>query len=84
MATTAHDAVCCTCKKIKSMVRCEGCSKTFCFVHIVEHHNELSEQLSQTENQFNKLKIEIDEQKTDLYKHKLMNGKMSLSKRFDI
>ncbi|CAF5132832.1 unnamed protein product, partial [Rotaria sp. Silwood1] len=37
-----------------------------------EHHNELSEQLGQCEDQFNAVKIKIEQQKTEPQKNELM------------
>ncbi|CAF3508776.1 unnamed protein product, partial [Rotaria sp. Silwood2] len=53
-------------------MKCSGCSQDFCFDHIAEHRNELSEQLGQCEDQFNEVKIKIEEQKTEPQKNELM------------
>ncbi|CAF1267424.1 unnamed protein product [Rotaria sp. Silwood1] len=72
MATITAKTSCVKCKKIKNTLKCSGCSQDFCFDHIAEHRNELSEQLSQCEDQFNEVKIKIDEQKSEPQKNKLM------------
>ncbi|CAF1058738.1 unnamed protein product [Rotaria sordida] len=72
MATTTDKIPCVKCKKPKNAVTCPGCSQAFCLSHVNEHHNELSEQLVTIEDQFNELRIEIDEQKSELQKHELI------------
>ncbi|CAF3749212.1 unnamed protein product, partial [Rotaria sordida] len=72
MATATNKTLCIKCKKSKTTMKCSGCSKDFCFDHIDEHRNELSEQLGTIEDQFNDFKIGIDEQKADRQKHELM------------
>ncbi|CAF4780987.1 unnamed protein product [Rotaria sp. Silwood1] len=72
MATTTQGIVCIKCKKTKRIVTCKGCSKDFCADHLNEHHNELSEQLGKTEDQFNEFKIQIEGQKAELQQHELM------------
>ncbi|CAF3931803.1 unnamed protein product [Rotaria sp. Silwood1] len=72
MATTTQGIVCIKCKKTKRIVTCKGCAKDFCADHLNEHHNELSEQLGKTEDQFNEFKIQIEGQKAELQQHELM------------
>ncbi|CAF4522554.1 unnamed protein product [Rotaria sp. Silwood2] len=72
MATTTQRMVCVKCKRTRSLATCKGCSKDFCLNHINEHHNELSEELGKTEDQFNEFRIEIDKQKTEPQKYNLM------------
>ncbi|CAF4031574.1 unnamed protein product [Rotaria sp. Silwood2] len=72
MATITGKNYCVKCKKPKTTVKCSGCSQDFCFDHISEHRNELSEQLGRTEDQYNELRIEIDEKKIEPQKHELM------------
>ncbi|CAF1196874.1 unnamed protein product [Rotaria sp. Silwood1] len=72
MGTKAQQTVCAKCKKTKAIVTCKGCSTDFCVDHSNEHHNELSEQLSKAENQFNQFKSEIEVQKAKPQIHELM------------
>ncbi|CAF5125542.1 unnamed protein product [Rotaria sp. Silwood1] len=72
MATTTGKTSCIICKKSKMTVKCSGCSKDFGLNHISEHHNELSQQLGTIEDQFNDLKLEMDEQKSNPQKPELM------------
>ncbi|CAF3160546.1 unnamed protein product [Rotaria sp. Silwood2] len=72
MATKTDEKFCVTCKKTKNTVKCSGCSTDFCSDHIVEHRNELSEQLNTIEDQFNELKIRIAGQNVKQQKHELM------------
>ncbi|CAF3647517.1 unnamed protein product [Rotaria sp. Silwood1] len=72
MATTTGKTSGVICKKSKITVKCSGCSKDFGLNHISEHRNELSQQLGTIEDQFNDLKLEMDEQKSNPQKPELM------------
>ena len=67
-ATTAKTH-CVKCQKQKSTVKCGGCIKDFCLTHMNEHHQELSAQLAQTEDQYNQFKSTLDDQDVVLHKH---------------
>jgi chromosome condensin MukBEF ATPase and DNA-binding subunit MukB len=50
MATATTDKNrCAICSKEKRTVRCEGCSQTFCYSHLGDHRQELSQQLDEVE-----------------------------------
>lgn len=71
-ATTIGKTFCVKCKRPKHTVRCEGCSQDLCFNHIIEHRNDLIEQLNRTEDQLKEFKNEMDEQRAEPHKHELM------------
>ena len=52
-ATTIGKAECVQCGKERSAVRCEGCLKTFCYKHLADHRQELSQQLDDIETNRN-------------------------------
>ncbi|CAF0903670.1 unnamed protein product, partial [Rotaria sordida] len=66
MATATDAARCVICKKVKSTVRCEGCSQMFCYSHLPVHHQELSQQLNEIEQNRDLLKQTLIQQTTDL------------------
>lgn len=72
MATANDKLICVKCKKPKSTVKCEGCAKHFCLVHMNEHHQQLSEQLSQTEDRYNQFKNAIEGRTSDSRRHPLI------------
>ena len=72
MATANDKVVCVKCQKTKNTVRCGGCAKDFCLTHMNEHHQELSEELAQTEDQYNQFKNTIEERKRDFHRHALI------------
>jgi hypothetical protein len=45
--TTLDKVQCVTCGKEKSIIRCEGCLKSFCFNHFGDHRKEFSIQLEE-------------------------------------
>jgi len=71
-ATKADNNACVTCGKARSTVRCIGCSKDFCFDHIVGHRDELSQRLAKVVDQYNQVRIVLEEQELQAEKHKLM------------
>ena len=73
MATVTDKTPCVICNKLRAAtVQCKGCSNEFCFTHYVDHHRELGNQLSQTEDQYNQLKSTIDQQKTEPSQHRMI------------
>ncbi|CAM4817381.1 unnamed protein product [Rotaria magnacalcarata] len=69
---TTHRAVCCQCKKTKGTLICDECSKDFCPKHMIEHVDDLCEQLNKTDDQFNQFKLQIEEQLVKPETHELM------------
>ena len=47
MAMAANKERCVTCGKEKAVMKCEGCSKSFCYNHVIDHRQELSQQLDE-------------------------------------
>ena len=72
MATAASKGRCLICKKEKATTRCHGCSEDFCFNHLVEHRQELSQQFDHLENQRNLFRQTLTEQTKNPQKHVLV------------
>jgi uncharacterized phage infection (PIP) family protein YhgE len=53
MATGVSKSRCLICEKEKATVKCSGCLEDFCFDHLVEHRQQLNQQLDYLENQRN-------------------------------
>ncbi len=47
MAMAAGKGHCATCDKENAILKCEGCTKTFCWDHVVTHRQELSKKLDE-------------------------------------
>jgi uncharacterized Fe-S cluster-containing radical SAM superfamily protein len=72
MATATGKALCITCNKEKSAVRCEGCQQIFCRNHLTDHCQELSEQLDEIEINRDLFQQTLNEQINDPQKHFLI------------
>ncbi|CAF3209705.1 unnamed protein product [Rotaria socialis] len=69
---TTHRAVCCQCRKTKGTLICDECSKGFCPKHMIEHVDDLREQLNKTDDEFSQFKLQIEEQLVKPEAHELM------------
>ncbi|CAF3946626.1 unnamed protein product [Rotaria sordida] len=50
MGTTTTDRnLCETCRKVKGVSKCEGCSNIFCYNHFIDHRQQLNKQLDEVE-----------------------------------
>jgi len=72
MATGTGKGRCITCGKEKSAVRCEGCLQLFCYSHLTDHRQELSQQLDDIEVNRDLLRQKLTEQTTNPKKHSLI------------
>ena len=72
MATATSKGRCLICKKERATTRCHGCSEDFCFNHLVEHRQELSQQFDHLENQRNLFRQILTEQTNNPQKHVLV------------
>jgi hypothetical protein len=72
MATATGKGRCITCSKEKRVVRCEGCSQLFCFDHLPDHRQELSQQLDDIEIHRDVFRQTLIEQTDDPNKHLLI------------
>jgi hypothetical protein len=72
MATATGKGRCITCSKEKRAVRCEGCSQLFCFDHLPDHRQELSQQLDDIEVRRDVFRQTLTEQTTNPNKHSLI------------
>jgi hypothetical protein len=72
MATAIGKDRCSTCAKEKRVVRCEGCSQLFCFDHLPDHRQELSQQLDDIEVHRDIFRQTLIEQTDDPNKHLLI------------
>ncbi|CAF3872481.1 unnamed protein product [Rotaria sp. Silwood1] len=65
MATGTGKAQCSKCNKVKSAVRCEGCSRLFCYDDLPHHRQELSKELDEIETNRNLFRQTLTEQTQD-------------------
>jgi hypothetical protein len=73
MATgTTDKSYCVKCPKQKNISKCEGCARNFCPTHAIEHQQELSLQLGQTEDRYNQFHDTLQHQDAVLNQHPLM------------
>ena len=72
IATVNDKAVSVKCQKQKNTGKCGGCAKDFCITHMNEHHQELSEQLAQTQDQYHQFKNNTEERQSDFHRHPLI------------
>jgi chromosome segregation ATPase len=73
MATTTMVGDRCTkCGKSNAILKCGGCSKDFCYNHLLEHRQELNKQLDEIEINCDLIRQSINQQSTELEKHPLM------------
>jgi chromosome segregation ATPase len=71
MPTETGKRQCIICGKEKCAVKCEGCSKTFCFNHITDHRQELSGQLNEIEMNRDIFRQTLNELTNNPEKHSL-------------
>jgi hypothetical protein len=69
MATATGKSRCVTCGKEKGAVRCEGCQQIFCFDHLTNHRQELSQQLDEIEINRDLFRQTLNEQTNNREKH---------------
>jgi chromosome segregation ATPase len=72
MATATIKNRCVVCGKEKASVKCEGCSRTFCYNHMTDHRQELSKQLDEIEVTRDLFRQTLTEQSTEPRKHPLI------------
>jgi chromosome segregation ATPase len=65
MAAGISKSRCVICEKEKATSKCSGCLEDFCFDHLVEHRQQLSQQLDYLENQRNLFQQNLFELKTN-------------------
>jgi len=70
MAT--NKAHCATCSKEKAILKCEGCTQTFCYNHVVDHRQELNKQLEDVEITCDLIRDTLIKQTADSQKHPLI------------
>ncbi|CAF1369602.1 unnamed protein product [Adineta steineri] len=63
MATTNIRAKCSICNKANATCLCSGCSKDFCFQHLIEHRQILDKQLDEIINDHDQFQQTITQQK---------------------
>ncbi|CAF0862143.1 unnamed protein product [Adineta steineri] len=63
MAMANNKTTCFTCNTEKITYSCEGCSKRFCLMHLIEHQQILNDELNHITNEYNEFKQTINEQK---------------------
>ena len=71
MAAAAVKNRCAICNKEKASLKCEGCSRTFCFNHLNDHRQELNKQFDEIEITRDLLRQAITEQSAQPQKHSL-------------
>ncbi|CAF1384143.1 unnamed protein product [Adineta steineri] len=64
---------CFICNKDKITYPCEGCSKHFCLMDLIEHRQILNNELHHITNEYNEFKQIMNEQKQNPQNHTLMN-----------
>ncbi|CAF4164744.1 unnamed protein product [Rotaria sordida] len=72
MATIAGKARCIICDKEKRTVKCEGCSQMFCYIHLPVHHQELSQQLDEIEQNRDLFRQTLSQHADDTKQHSLI------------
>lgn len=73
MATEIHKSRCIKYEKERCVVRCEGCLQLFCSNHLIEHHQELNQQLDQIEFKRDVFRQTLTERTNDTNKYVLVN-----------
>lgn len=68
----ASKARCVSCGKEKAVMKCGGCSNDFCFNHMTDHRQELSQQLDEIENIRDLFRQSLTEQISKPQKHALL------------
>ena len=61
--------ICAGCNEERITYFCPGCSEGFCFDHLLQHRTDLSEELDQRQNDYNKLRQELTDQKIKFKTH---------------
>jgi hypothetical protein len=72
MATATVKFHCITCSKEKVAHKCECCSQYFSVDHLSDHHKSLVPKIGEIERNRNVFQQTLNEQRTDLKKHLLM------------
>ena len=62
-------SACLICQKEKSVVRCEGCMQIFCYNHLNQHREEFHQQFQEIQNNYDRFRENLNEQKDDPRKH---------------
>lgn len=71
MATVMNKTRCATCEKEKAVMKCGGCLKDFCFNHMTDHRQQLSQQLEKIEMTCDLLRQTLIEQVSNPQKNVL-------------
>jgi hypothetical protein len=69
MTTAASRAHCIKCGKEKATLKCSGCSQDFCYAHLTDHRQELSQQLDDIEVNRDLFRQTLNEQTNNPQKH---------------
>ena len=72
MATVPVKNLCAICYKEKASLKCEGCSRIFCYDHVSNHRQQLDKQLDEIEITRDLLRQAITEQTAEPQKHSLI------------
>jgi chromosome segregation ATPase len=72
MATGISKVHCVKCGKERSTLKCAGCSQDFCFNHLTDHRQELSDQLDEIEINRDLLRQTLNEQTNNKKQHSLI------------
>ena len=72
MTIVINKARCATCLKENAIMKCEGCSQSFCYNHVTDHRQELNKQLEEVEVTCNVIRQSITEQINHSQKHSLL------------
>jgi uncharacterized damage-inducible protein DinB len=72
MATANSKVHCVKCGKERATSKCGGCSQDFCYKHLTDHRQELSEQLDEIEVNRDVFRQTLTQQTNDLTKHSLI------------
>jgi chromosome segregation ATPase len=72
MTTTIGKGRCALCSKENAIMKCQGCSQTFCYNHMADHRQQLNKQLEDVEMTCDLIRETLTEQRTDSQKHPLM------------
>src|SRR5271170_7065754 len=72
MAATTDEAFCMICRKGKAAFKCTGCSQHFCCTPVVDHRQDLSQQLDEIEVNRDIFRQTLTNQTTDSKQHPLI------------
>ena len=64
---------CVTCTKDRGTVQCHGCSQSFCFKHLTDHRQQLSQQFDEIEMTRDLLRQTLTEYTSNSQKHPFIN-----------